>query len=316
MSEPNLKLQLARKQRNWSQEEAAAATNVDRKTYIRWERGHSFPQPKLLDALCKAFGMSAVALGFDSAFENAIADDLTRQAATQGASSLVSNSRVAFLQEIIDRNFVRSVTEDFLSSNVKTMDFRDEWQFIVNNLVAEEKLCLRAMVFDVELTRWWNSIPGRIYMMTNMDLLKRRVPVKRIFILNSIDARLRMNTLINAYVHSSLGIDVRVCQAPDFRSSIPFKPDMFSVHDNLYVTLYYFSGEKPITNLLLDSSHIAEFTSFYDEIFADDRLCINIEKALAKYHCPESFWASVKMQQELLRELEKVHSVTDLARRT
>lgn len=316
MSEPNLKLQLARKQRSWSQEEAAAAVNVDRKTYIRWEKGQCFPQPKLLDAACKAFGLSAAELGFDSAFENAVVDSQARIPTAQGGLPRTSNSRLALLQEIIDRNFARSVTEDFLSSNVKTMNFRDEWQFIVNNLVAEEKICLRAMVFDVELTRWWNSIPGKLYMMTNIDLLKRRIPVKRVFILSSIDARLRMNTLINAYVHSSLGIDVKVCHLPNFQEGIPFKPDMFSVHDNLYVTLYYFSREKPIANLLLDQSHIAEFTSFYDEVFADDRLCMDIKTALAKYHCSESFWASVRMQQEMLKTLEKVHSVTDLARRT
>ncbi|MBA2391411.1 MAG: helix-turn-helix domain-containing protein [Ktedonobacteraceae bacterium] len=69
MPGPNRKLRLMRDQRHWSQEEAAAAIGVDRKTYIRWEQGQSFPQPKLLDAACKVFGVSALALGFDSSLE-------------------------------------------------------------------------------------------------------------------------------------------------------------------------------------------------------------------------------------------------------
>jgi len=325
MPQPNLKLQIARKQRHWSQDTAAAAIDVDRKTYIRWEKGQCFPQAKLLDAACTAFGMSAAALGFDSSLENSLADSQslvvasaggqTQSPEANGAATSAHSSRLVLLQDIIDRNFTGGVTDDFLSSNIKTMNFRDEWQYVVNNLVAEEKSGLRAMVFDVELTRWWNTIAGQVYMMTNMDLLRRRVPVKRIFILNTVDARLRMNTLMNAYVHHALGIDVKICNLPSFQACIPFQPDMFSVHNNLFVTLYYFSQEKPIANLLLDDKHIYEFTSFYDEIFSDDRLCMGIEAALDRYHYSESFWASVKMQQEMLKALEKVSSVTELARK-
>jgi len=151
-------------------------------------------------------------------------------------------------------------------------------------------------------------------MMTNMELLKRRVPVKRIFILSSFDARLRMNALLNAYVHHKIGIDVKVCTITGFQNSVPFTPDMFSVHDNLFVTLYYFSPAKPLTNLLLEDKHIAEFGSFYDELFRDDRLCTDIETVLADADCGESFWASSKMQLDLLQRLEKVGSTMELAR--
>ena len=326
MPQPNLKLQAARKQRHWSQEDAAAAIGIDRKTFNRWERGLSFPQPKLLDAACKVFGMSAAALGFDSLLEASVAEIQQSLAvagskgqphspAINGLFTPAHASKLMLLQDIIDRNFTGDFTEDFLSSNIKTMNFREDWQYIVNNLASEEKKCLRAMVFDVELTRWWNTIAGQVYMMTNMDLLRRKVPIKRIFILKSIDARLQMNTLINAYVHHELGIEVKVCSLPNFQDGIPFKPDMFSVHDDLFVSLYYFSGEKHIVNLLLNDKHISEFTSFYDEIFSDDRLCVNIEVVLSRYHCPESFWSSVKMQLDLLKSLERVGSVTELARK-
>ena len=227
----------------------------------------------------------------------------------------MQSSNSALLRDIIERNFPKGITYDLLSSNIKTMNFRDEWQYIVNGLVSEAKTGLRAMVFDVELTRWWNTMAGQIYMLTNLEVLKRKVPIKRIFILSSIDTRLRMNTLMSAYVHHKVGIDVRVCQVSDFQESIPFKPDMFSVHDNLFVTLYYFSTDKPITNLLLDDKYISEFSSFYDELFADDRLCTNIETILAHSHYGPSFWASIQTQLELLQQLKKMGSITDLATR-
>jgi transcriptional regulator with XRE-family HTH domain len=64
MSEPNKKLRAAREQKYWSQEEAAAAIGIDRKTYIRWENGQSHPQPAMLGRACKAFGKTAEELGF------------------------------------------------------------------------------------------------------------------------------------------------------------------------------------------------------------------------------------------------------------
>jgi len=119
---------------------------------------------------------------------------------------------------------------------------------------------------------------------------------------------------MNAYLHYKLGIDVRVCTVTGFQNTIPFKPDMFSVHDNLFVALYYFSFEKPITNLLLEDKYISEFSSFYDELFQDDRLCTNIESLLARSNFGESFFASIQTQLNLLQRLDRIGSVTDLAR--
>jgi hypothetical protein len=228
--------------------------------------------------------------------------------------SLEQTSNSELLDILIHRAFSKDITYDLLSSNIKTMNFRDEWQYIVNNLVAEAKFGLRAMVFDIKLTRWWNTIAGQMYMKINLELLKRNVSVKRIFLLSSIDMRLRMNTLMNAYLHHKLGIDVRVCTVTGFQNTIPFKPDMFSVHDNLFVALYYFSFEKPITNLLLEEKYISEFSSFYDELFQDDRLCTNIETLLARSNFGESFFASIQTQLNLLQRLDRIGSVTDLAR--
>src|SRR5579883_1890231 len=124
MPQPNLKLQAARKQRHWSQEDAAAAIGIDRKTFNRWERGLSFPQPKLLDAACKVFGMSAAALGFDSLLEASVAEIQQSLAvagskgqphspAINGLFTPAHASKLMLLQDIIDRNFTGDFTEDF-----------------------------------------------------------------------------------------------------------------------------------------------------------------------------------------------------------
>jgi transcriptional regulator with XRE-family HTH domain/tetratricopeptide (TPR) repeat protein len=63
---PNEKLRTARLQRHWSQERAAANIGIDRKTYVRWEQGQHTPQPGTLEMACKAFGMTAEELGFDT----------------------------------------------------------------------------------------------------------------------------------------------------------------------------------------------------------------------------------------------------------
>ncbi len=312
----NEKLHQARIDRRWSAKEAAQRIGVSYATYARWEQGTQTPYDTSLMDACKVFDLPPESLGFgQEASNNTGAGLLTSQyTSSDSLIPLSQTSNRELLEEMVDRNFPQGVMYSLLSSNIKTMNFRDEWQYIVNNLVAETKTGLRAMVFDIELTRWWNSIAGQVYMMTNMELLKRRVPVKRIFILGSFDARIRMNALLNAYVHHKIGIEVKVCTVIGFQNSIPFTPDMFSVHDNLFVTLYYFSPAKPLTNLLLEDKHIAEFGSFYDELFRDDRLCTDIESVLAHTNCGESFWASTKMQLDLLQRLDKVESIVELAR--
>jgi transcriptional regulator with XRE-family HTH domain len=325
----NRKLIAAREHRFWTQEELAERLGVTPITVSRWENDVQRPRPYMMRKLCDVFGLSAEALGFLDVASLETSSSIRQQEQADvhtedryplfcernTPASISQTSNIELLKSIIERKFSKEITYDLLSSNIKTMNFRDEWQYVVNNLVSETRMGLRAMVFDVELTRWWNTIAGQIYMMTNMDLLKRKVPVKRIFILSSLDARLRRNTLITAYVHHKIGIDVKICKVASFQDSIPFKPDMFSVHDDLFVTLYYFSLEKPIANLLLEDKYISEFISFYDELFIDDRLCIDIESVLAHSNCSESFFASIKMQLEMLRSLEKIGSVTELARK-
>ncbi len=218
------------------------------------------------------------------------------------------------MDNIVIHHFKQNVAHTLLSENIKTMNFREEWQFIVNRLVSETNVCLRAMVFDVELSRWWSSVPGRLYMTTNLDLLKRRVAVKRIFVLTSFDMRVRRNALLTAYLHHKLGIHVKVCEIASFQGDIPFTPDMFSVHDNMFVTLYYLGKPDPITNILLDGKYITEFQSFYDDIFDDDRLCVNIEALLMGIGEDPSFLGAIDTQMRLLERLSSTPTAQDFIR--
>jgi transcriptional regulator with XRE-family HTH domain len=316
---PNDKLRYFREIRGWSQRYVAEQIGTSETEVSRWEGGVRKPGRYYQTKLCELFTATALELGFMET--KIVTPDITEEGchSFQGRFLKYHNpgptSNSELFKGLLYRNFSKQITYDLLSSNIKTMNFRDEWQYIVNNLVSETKVGLRAMVFDVELTRWWNTIAGQIYMMTNMELLKRSVPVKRLFILSSLDTRLRMNALMNAYVHHKIGVDVKVCKITNFQENLPFKPDMFSVHDNSFVALYYFSFEKPLTNLLLEDKYITEFRSFYDELFMDDRLCVDIESVLESSHYGEGFFSAMKTQLELLQRLEKVGSVTELTRK-
>lgn len=129
MPQPNRKLQSAREQRHWSQEQAAEAIGVDRKTYIRWEQGQSFPQPRLLDLACKAFEMSAASLGFEHSAS------LNRRNLLQGMG-LISGVLAMSPQELLNPDVVDRVIstlkrpssmDDVMLTHLGTMT-RTYWQ--------------------------------------------------------------------------------------------------------------------------------------------------------------------------------------------
>jgi transcriptional regulator with XRE-family HTH domain len=65
----NDKLKTARRKKNWSQEQASQEVGIEKRTYQRWERGESTPQPYHREKLCAAFNLSLNELGFS--FEEA-----------------------------------------------------------------------------------------------------------------------------------------------------------------------------------------------------------------------------------------------------
>src|SRR3954469_6864019 len=88
------------------------------------------------------------------------------------------------------------LSDRLLTSEFRILSFRTEWQPIVTQLINETTSCLRAMVIDRELTRWWNSLPGQAYMIANLNLLKAGRTIKRLFILLSRERHIVDNTLL------------------------------------------------------------------------------------------------------------------------
>jgi hypothetical protein len=221
----------------------------------------------------------------------------------------VCESKLELLKNITKKNFRTGYLTENVLANIKSMNFREEWQYIVNQLVSETKKQLRAMVFDRELKRWWNTTAGQIYMMTNLDLLKKGIEIKRLFILSSLDIRVRKNALINAYVHHKLGINVKICTVDYLNQQLPFKADMFSVHDNDFVVLYFFSIETPTTNIITEHKYIADFLTFYDDFFYDDRFCSDIIPFLKSCAFDKFFLSNAKRQLIMLKKMSKFNSL-------
>jgi hypothetical protein len=215
-------------------------------------------------------------------------------------------SNLELLRNIVSKYLGKaSITENVLSADIKKMSFRKEWQFVVNKLVSETQNEMRAMLFDIEINKWWHSIEGQNYMLINLELIKKGVIIKRIFILSSTDAKVRMETLLTAYVHYKLGVDVRVCNNTDLREMLPFEADMFSVHDNIFIAMYHFASEPAIVETILDGRYISDFILFYDELFNDDRVCRKINEMIKCFECDRSFFESAKTQLALLKRLNR-----------
>lgn len=64
MKTPRIRLQAARKARNWTQKRIADLIGVDRKTYNRWEMGETDPHPYGIERACQIFGLTASELDF------------------------------------------------------------------------------------------------------------------------------------------------------------------------------------------------------------------------------------------------------------
>lgn len=208
------------------------------------------------------------------------------------------------IRELLNKYFLKKgFTEEFLSSNIKRMGFRGEWQSIVNKLVSETRETLRAMVLDTELKKWWSSVAGITYMATNVDLLKKGVIIKRIFILNSLDYRVRNNAIMNAYLHEKIGIEVKVLDNINCELKMFVDADMVSVHDKDFIALYYISDSSEITELVLNNCSVAAYYSFYDELFYDDRICHNVNNFMTESDLSSSFFAYVDSQ---IKYLDKV----------
>lgn len=206
----------------------------------------------------------------------------------------------------------KAFTDSLLSSNSLRLKFREEWQAVVNKLVEETERCLRAMVFDVELTRWWNAAPGIIYMLTNTQLLQRGVEIRRLFLVNSLSKRILKNTLLTAYVHDSIGISVRVCEAPALEEILPYECSMLSVHDDTFGTQYMLNSDPPYAIIFTDYQSISDFISFYDHVFYDDEISVPAGKAIDLYKISEDLVKAARIEIDYLKTVDSNISTLQL----
>ena len=225
------------------------------------------------------------------------------------------NSKPIIIKNLLDKYFQKSgFTEDFLSYNTKEMSFREDWQYIVEKVVSETKEYLRAMVLDTELQQWWSSVAGVTYMATNIDLLKRGVKIKRIFIMNSLDFRIRSNALMNAYIHNRIGVDVKILNNVECSLKMYLDADMMSIHDKDFIALYYFVPGEETTNLLLNGCSVSSYSAFYDELFSDRIICKNIDEVISRDNLSSSFFSQVDQEVNYLYRYSCSNSIKDLLR--
>lgn len=224
----------------------------------------------------------------------------------------VSQVSVAIINSLLSKYFKKGgFSEDFLSHNMTSMSFRNDWQHVVNKLVSETKECLRAMVLATELQSWWSSLPGDTYMATNIDLVKRGVDIKRIFLIDTLDVAVRSNALQTAYLHKKVGIDVRVLESVECKLKMFQGADMLSIHDRDFIALYYLSTEKETTEIVKGGSSIYTLISFYDELFDDDIVCNQIEEVLPFDSLSRSFFSNIDKQIDFYKKVNCSTSIQD-----
>ena len=216
------------------------------------------------------------------------------------------------LSLIVKKHFKnKRLIENIACEDIKTMDFRGDWQPIVNKLVSDTTYKLRAMVFDVELGKWWEKTAGKLYMMTNLELLSKKVNVNRVFIFSSMDFRIRKNALLHAFIHYKIGVDVRICNVNVLYDQFPFSANMFSVHDDTFLALYYFYSDSAIVNLIFNGAEIKDFVGFYDEVFNDLNLCKKMNEILDEFKPPLDFFEEANKQIKYLYKLYNTNSIVD-----
>jgi DNA-binding winged helix-turn-helix (wHTH) protein len=233
---------------------------------------------------------------------------IERQSSSNSISSL-GEAAAYRLSQLFKQHNSLCFTEKLLDTRIRSISFRDEWQFLVTRIIEDTRVCLRAMVIDRELARWWNSLAGRLYMSANLALLGSGRTIKRLFIIQSNDTRLAENALLTAYIHAELGIDVRLCYVEEVAHFMPQHADMLSVHDDLMGVLYYLKRDDPTANILVDTGFILDFISFYDEIFADDAISISVRQALLRHQPPRRFFDRASEELAFLHRLSTATSI-------
>ena len=210
---------------------------------------------------------------------------------------------------------VQPSREDLLATfENKTMQFKEEWLAIINNIAQETETCLRGMVMDSKVANWWMTSGGIAYTLTNFSLVRKRKSVKRIFLLNSHDHSHRRHALLNAYVNQLAGIDVKVLDYDTFLHHQPVHSSFFSVHDTEFVAVHKITEEHGETRLLAGRSQVSELVAYYEELFNNGRYCQDPTTFLRDDATAPAIKAEALLQYAAIKKLSSQQSIIKILR--
>ncbi len=285
--------------KRWSQTSFGERLGRHRDTINNWVVGKTLPSEYDAKLCAKIFQLA------DGEYTRFL--ELLGEADKHYNTFAVDSHQTQLVSGLARQYFNPKVVESFLSANIHTLHFRKEWQPLVNTLVVQTRDCMRAMVIDRELTRWWQNLAGRIYMLTNLSLLQREVVIRRIFLVNDRKPRVRLNALKTAKVHDRVGISSRIMMTSSLRG-LPKAADMFSIHDNEFAVFYLLDTrgvDFPKAHVVMDWVDIRESISYYDGIFHDPSICKPVDDVLASIDLPSYFMSEIEHEVALLNRLSK-----------
>lgn len=283
--------------KRWSQTAFGARLGRHRDTINNWVVGKTLPSEYDTKLCAKIFQLTDV--------EYVDFLELLDEADKDSSTYVVESDQSRLVSSLARQYFNPRVVESFLSANIHTLHFRKEWQPLVNTLVVQTRDCMRAMVIDRELTRWWQNLAGRLYMLTNLSLIQREVVIRRIFLVNDRKPRVRLNALKTAKVHDRVGIKSRIMLTTSLKG-LPKAADMLSIHDSDFAVFYLLGAsgvDFPQAHVVMDWVDIQESIAYYDGIFNNPSICKPVDEVLSNIELPNHFMADVEHEVTLLNRL-------------
>jgi hypothetical protein len=150
------------------------------------------------------------------------------------------------LQRVIDslhiagrRRYVSDVLHDAGVNRIGTLH---DWYQIALPFYRDTRRVVRLMTLDSEIAIFWLTNRGGPYLAMNIELAKRGVDVRRIFVVD-FDLRRSNPLAFFAYLNycaaqEQIGLNCRILPLDVFRESIQFECEIFCVQDRNNVMLY------------------------------------------------------------------------------
>lgn len=177
------------------------------------------------------------------------------------------------LQKVIDtlnvvgrRRYVSDVLHD---AGVNRIGALHDWYQIALPFYRNTRRVVRLMTFDSEIAIFWLTNRGGPYLEMNMDLAKRGVDVRRIFV---VDFALQHSNPLAFFTYLNycaaqerVGLNCKVLPMDVFRESIQFDCEIFCVQDRNNVMLY--APHDLAVTFSRKPSFISEAIEAYDALF-------------------------------------------------